>query len=112
MWVLLTVWSTLFRGMIHDIRIRPQLREAIQAFTREFSVHQRLAMVVRYFTAHYKHDRSKIILVAHVTEKIANLWFALKDHIFEIGGSQFIGTPTRGPDFRTINDYLRNNQAP
>ena len=102
----LRAWSEFIRHLKDVAGIPIDLIHDLAEHVGQYPDPVALDQVVKHFTAKNHHDKSTIVIVVSVSEKIASLWFSIKRFLMTRGGQQHIGQPPRGPIFRDLISEL------
>ena len=98
----LRVWAEFIRSLKAAPGIPMQLAFELGEHVASCPDHVALARYVRHLTARKHHDKSTIVISVSLSEKLADLWHAVKAYLMTKGAKQHIGPPPRGPIFREL----------
>eukprot|EP00930_Biecheleria_cincta_P018173 TRINITY_DN14246_c0_g1_i1.p1 TRINITY_DN14246_c0_g1~~TRINITY_DN14246_c0_g1_i1.p1 ORF type:complete len:1411 (-),score=180.44 TRINITY_DN14246_c0_g1_i1:1000-5232(-) len=98
----LRVWAEFIKSLKAAADIPMQLAFELGEHAASCPDYVALARYVRHFTARRHHDKSMIVISVSLSEKLADLWHAVKTYLISKGAKQHIGPPPRGPIFREL----------
>lgn len=100
-------WSQFIRELKKVSGLPVDLALALAEHAANYPDPVAVAIVVKYFTARHHHDKATIVITVSIAERIAELWFKIKQFLMARGAQQHVGPPPRGPIFRGLLEELQ-----